>query len=116
MATLQVSDPGSVLDFEKLGEAMQGLPVSVQLFCLEQNLLGHLQTALRLAKECFQPISLRTRAEQDPDSGERWLVVAITVRKGTVPIREAYRRYTIQWAALVPYPALHQIRISYDLV
>jgi hypothetical protein len=88
---------------------------AVRIFCEKFRLHAHLETAIRLAQQCFRPSHVECHTEHDPESGEEWVVVGVFVPRGRVDLRSAYRQYTTQWADLVPWPARFLIRISYDL-
>jgi hypothetical protein len=116
VAALEVESPSPATDAEPNGTQQLPLSSSVQDFCRRHGLFSILQTAERLAKECFHPLRLEIEVEQDPESGEQWLVVRATIRKGVTERREAYSQYTSRWVQAVPWPALFLIRISYDVI
>jgi hypothetical protein len=54
--------------------------------------------------------------EEDPETGERWLLIAITVYGEVGEILEQYERYTEQWIAAVPWPERDKIRLSFNII
>lgn len=55
-------------------------------------------------------------AEEDPETGERWLLIAVTVFGEVGEILEQYERYTEQWVDAVSWPERDKIRLSFNII
>jgi hypothetical protein len=84
-------------------------------FCHRHGLLLILRTAVELAQRFFKPSSLRSHVERDPETGEEWIVVRVTVPAKPDQVRNAYRSYTREWARMMRGPERFLVRLSYDL-
>jgi hypothetical protein len=89
-------------------------PEPVLSFCRQHGVLAQLEAAVELARDCFEPSRLQIEAEQDPETGEQWLVIRVAVAGERELVRLAYRDYVRQWLRLVPGPERFLIRLSYD--
>jgi hypothetical protein len=95
------------------------IPLSEQVraFCQRHELMDHLVTAVNLARQCFSIIgSPIVHLEQDPEDAEWYLVLDIQVRGEEEDCSNAHRRYLRAWANSVPWPAVHLIRLLYEIV
>jgi len=54
--------------------------------------------------------------EVDPETGEDWLVVNLTVQGNRQDVLAAYRNYSCQWVRWVPWPERNLICVSYNIV
>jgi hypothetical protein len=91
-------------------------PDEVEAFCLAHGLAGHLSTAVKLARTCFDPITLQIELDQDDDTDEQWIVVRVDVRGSQESVLAAKQRYTGAWVAAVPWPERHSINLSFNIV
>jgi hypothetical protein len=86
-------------------------------FSFQQGILAYLQRALDLIAQCFSAIQeVQVQSEQDPDTGEDWLVLDITVHNEINEVLTQYDTYTSRWIAAVPWPERSKIRLSYNIV
>jgi hypothetical protein len=86
-------------------------------FCSQQGTLPHLSVALDLIEACFSSIqNLCLQPEQDPETGEEWLVLDITIQGDEEQILDAYSRYTDRWISTVPWPERNKIRLAYNII
>jgi len=93
------------------------LPPEVRPFCIKEGILNYVPVATDIIEQSFQQIDkIGMAVEEDPETGERWLLIAITVYGEVGEILEQYERYTEQWIASVPWPERHKIRLSYNIV
>jgi hypothetical protein len=119
------SDPvEDYLDLEPAEEASKvlqttvpGMSEEVLRFCGKEGVLQYLADAVRIIRQSFEQIeSLKAEVEEDPETGEKWLLISITVRGEVEAILEQYDRYTESWVFAVPWPECHKIRLSFDIV
>lgn len=93
------------------------LAPEVLSFGQQHVLLRYLQTACTLIESCFSSVeNLSVEVEHDPDGGEQWLVLSITIQGETEDILDQYQSYTHQWVSHVLWPERNKIRLSYDIV
>lgn len=94
------------------------IPDEVVRYCQSRGLLPHLETALRLADECFQPIHrLAVSVEPDPEVQDEekvvidiWLTMSVDEAVGH---QSAYNR---RWVDLAPPEAINQIVLIFYLL
>lgn len=91
------------------------LPDEVAAFCRRQCLEPYVQMASDLVKKCFSPQEIAFEMEVDPETGEDWLVVNITVQGNRQDVLAAYRSYSYEWVRSVPWPQRNLICVSYDI-
>jgi len=109
----------SLLDASLFGEPKENAWLSEDLlrFCSQQGILPYLPIAIDLAKTCFPSLQeLHPQREQDPETGEEWLVLDIMLQGDEEKILDAYDRYTDLWVAAVSWPERDKIRLSYNIV
>ena len=97
--------------------ALASLPADVERFCVRQGLIAHLSVALDLVERCFrynQEPTLQT--EQDPETGEEWVTIGITVGADAPEFIDRYDQYTSEIVVRIPWPQRDKIRLSYRLV
>jgi hypothetical protein len=86
-------------------------------YWLKHNLGIYLQIAIDLIQQCFSSIkTIGLVSEKDPDTGEEWLVIDVTVEGSIADVLNRYDQYTDLWVALVPWPQRDKIRLSYDII
>ncbi|MBI4641576.1 MAG: hypothetical protein HY731_12830 [Candidatus Tectomicrobia bacterium] len=86
-------------------------------FCLRQGILQHLLVALDLVEKYFSSIrELHLHYEHDPEIGEEWLVIEVTVQGEVEEVLDNYDTYTDCWVSSVPWADRHKIRLSYNIV
>ena len=94
------------------------LPEEVVRYCEQHDLLGHLETALRLAEEYFHPIE-RLEAEVQPDpevENEETVIIDIWVRLG---IEESIKRKAAwgrRWVESIPPSVIGQIVLLHHVI
>jgi hypothetical protein len=72
--------------------------------------------ALALVREYFASVqACQLRLEQDPETGEAWLVLEVTLQQDVDTLLAAYDGYTDRWVAQVPWPARDQIQLVYNV-
>jgi hypothetical protein len=85
-------------------------------YCLRQGLWQYLLVALDLVREYFASVqACQLRLEQDPETGEAWLVLEVTLQKDVDTLLADYDVYTDRWVAQVPWPACDQIQLVYNV-
>jgi hypothetical protein len=86
-------------------------------FCRQHDILTRLPVALALVEQCFSSIQgLELVSEEDPETGEVWLVIDVTVHNEINEVLAQYDTYTDQWVAAVPWPDRSKIRLAYNIV
>jgi hypothetical protein len=89
----------------------------VMHFCAKHGILPYLSIAIDLIKTCFSSLQdLHLQPEQDPETGEEWLGVDVTLQGNQEQVLAAYDKYTDDWVSAVPWPVRQKIRLSYTLV
>jgi hypothetical protein len=99
--------------------AVADVPLSdeVRDFCRRNDLLDHLSRAIELARQYFSIVGDPVvRLQQDPEIGEWYLDVEISVRGDESECARADREYLRIWANSTPWPAVHLIRPLFDIV
>jgi hypothetical protein len=93
------------------------LSQEVRDFCQRHQLLDHLARAIELARQCFSIVGDPVvQLEQDPEDGEWYLVLEIRVEGDEGACARADREYLRSWANSAPWPAVHLIRLLFDIV
>jgi hypothetical protein len=113
MREARMSIPSANLDTQWIAQFTTE-PEPILAFCRQHGILVKLETAVELARECFEPSGLQIEPEQDPETGEQWLVIRVAVAGEKESLRQAYRNYVRQWLRLVPEQERFLIRLSYD--
>ncbi|HEY8751335.1 MAG TPA: hypothetical protein VIM11_25355 [Tepidisphaeraceae bacterium] len=87
-------------------------------YCEAHNLLNHLETALRLADECFKPIeNLEVSVEPDPEvEGVETVVIDIWIRASVEVGLAQKSAYTKRWITSVPADILGRIALLFYLI
>lgn len=92
------------------------LTEEVRAFCRSHDLLEHLGRSMEFARNSFAIVGdPAIRLEEDPEDGERYLVLAIRVEGDECESARADQDYLRCWANSTPWPAVHLIRLVYDL-
>lgn len=90
-------------------------PADMTRFSEAHHLHDHARTAVALARRCFpKSHHLVFQLKRDPENGEEWLSLNLTVHSPPAEALEHYRRFVDEWVDLVPWPARNQIRLSYQ--
>jgi hypothetical protein len=93
------------------------LPPEVRPFCTKEGILNYVPVATEIIERSFQQIDkIRMAVEEDPETGERWLLIAITVYGEVGEVLEQYEQYTEQWVAAAPWPERDKIRLSFNII
>ena len=86
-------------------------------FCVQEGILQYAEVAIGLVQHHFESIqNLALQLQEDPETGEKWAAVDVTIRGELDEILDAYDRYTGQWVASAPWPERDKIRLSYNIV
>jgi hypothetical protein len=100
-----------------LGPPKSRLSHDALAFCLRQRLLRPLLIAIDLIKQYFPKVQdLHLQLDQDPETGDEWLVLDITVQGEVDDVLESYEAYTSQWVSSVPWPQRDKLRLSYNII
>jgi len=93
------------------------LPPEVRPFCMKEGILNYVPVATDIIEQSFQQIDkIGMAVEEDPETGEGWLLIAITVYGEVGEILEQYERYTEKWVDAVPWPERDKIRLSFNII
>lgn len=77
----------------------------------------YLIKAISLAQKHFPMImTLDVQSEQDPETGEEWTVLEITVEGDIEQILNCYDNYTDDWVTSVPWPFCEKVKLSFNIV
>ena len=119
------SDPvEDYLQFEvgqKIEESPQAsismIPPEVLSFCTQEGILNYLWAMTEIVKRSFLRIdNLAMDVEEDPETGEKWVLVSVAVRGAVEEILEEYDHYTEDLIFNVPWPERDKIRLSFNII
>jgi len=89
----------------------------VRVFCERHAIMGDLEKAIELARDCFSIVGIpHVRFEQDPEDGSSYVVLEVKVQGDENDCAESHMRYMSTWANSVGWPEVHLIRLIYDIV
>ena len=91
------------------------VPEDVMDFCCREGIMEYLQSALDLVSEHFPDAYTEVGLQSDYDSDDQWVTLNVRVRSSIEDILHRYDSYINDWVAAVPWPAVDQIRLSYDI-
>ena len=91
------------------------IPEDVLAFCQRESLLEYTRFAMELVKEHFRAHSVDVCLQNDLDTDDQWIILNVQVRDSVEDILRQYDSYIDDWVAAVPWPAVDQIRLSYDI-
>lgn len=81
------------------------LPPKLRAFCERLGITEYVPVVLRLIQESFpQATDPKIYEECDPESGEEWLAISVTVRGKRKDVQRQYDEYTDKKLQLVPWP------------
>jgi len=96
--------------------ASHALNEEVVAYCEAHHLLGHLETALRMAEQTMHPINrLSVTIESDPESDERTVVVDVWIRATVDEGLSRKAAFTRLWLDSVPPSVVGQIILLHYL-
>ena len=86
-------------------------------FCSRERITSYLSTAVNLVESSFPSTTgMKINLEKDPETGEEWLVLNVTIQGEVDEVLNNYDNYTIHWVSSVPWPECHKIRLSYNII
>jgi hypothetical protein len=92
------------------------LTSDVAQFCENAGIAHYVSEAQTLIKQHFNAASTpQFRVEEDPETGVRYLDIALTVQGTVEEVLDSYDRFTDQWVARVPDWARAHIRFAYSI-
>jgi len=93
------------------------IPPEVFQFCDQEQIVSYVPVAVDIIERSFSNLAeTEMRVEEDPETGEKWLMIAIAVQGTVETVLQDYDRYTESWLAAVPWPECHKIRLSFDIL
>jgi len=93
------------------------IPPQVLQFCIQERIVNYVPVAVGIIERSFHNVAeTEMRVEEDPESGEKWLMIAIAVQGTVENVLQDYDRYTESWLAAAPWPECHKIRLSFDIL
>ena len=93
------------------------IPPEVFQFCNQERIVNYVPVAVDIIERSFRNVAeTEMRVEEDPETGEKWLMIAIAVQGTVEDVLQDYDRYTESWLAAVPWPECHKIRLSFDIL
>ena len=124
MAHVSQSDPdgGAATEMSQLSEQLCSLglsegPPDALEYCLRQGLRQDLLTAIELVRQCFVKVhACHLRLEQDPETGEEWLVLDVTLQEDVDAVLAHCDVYTDRWITQTPWPERDKIRLVYNVM
>ena len=85
-------------------------------FCQRQRILLHLLYSFALIDKWFPTAhTLNAQVDHDPEIGEEWVTLTITVTGETADILDCYDEYTDRWVAAAPSSEVDRIRLCFDV-
>ena len=92
------------------------VPPEVVQFCIQERISKYVPVSVDIIERSFRNVvQTKMRVEEDPDTGEKWLMIAISVHGTVEDVLQDYDRYTESWVSAVPWPECHKIRLSFDI-
>ncbi len=86
-------------------------------FCSRRGISQYLLRALTLTEQHFRSVrQISTETEQDPETGEKWLILDVMIEGDVDDVLDNYDNYTDAWVASVPWPERDMIRLSYNII
>jgi len=86
-------------------------------FSYHHHIFGHLQTAVRIARDSFKQLhGLHVTVESDRESDEEWIVLTARVNGDVSDVLDMYDKYTAQTVDAIPWPSRDKIRLIYDII
>jgi hypothetical protein len=93
------------------------LPPEVLPFCTKEGISHYVLIAIDLIERNFPEVDkVEMQVEEDPETGEKWLLIEIVAHGRLEEVVENYNRYTECWISSVPWPERHKIRLSFAIV
>lgn len=91
--------------------------LEVRRFCAKHGIEQYLSSTIELVKSCFEDIrELYLEIEEDPETGEEWLSINVTVAGTIEEVLASYEQYTSRLLSRVPWPQRSKFRLSYNIV
>ena len=76
----------------------------------------HLLKAVSLVNKHFSDMqTMDVHWEQDPEVGEKWIVIKVTIEDEVDQVLDRYDQYTEEWIASTSWPERERIRFSYNI-
>ena len=86
-------------------------------YCLQHGLQQYLFTAIALIGQWFPSIhACRLRLEQEPETGEEWLVIEVTLQEDVDEVLSSCDAYTDRWVVQVSWPERDKIQLVYNVL
>ena len=81
------------------------IPPEVLSFCMKEEILNYVSVATETVKRNFQQVEdSELVVEEDPETGEKWVLVSINVHGDVEEVLNQYEDYTEDWVSGVPWP------------
>lgn len=86
-------------------------------FSTRQGIEDYLKVGITLVQGCFSPIrNIDLQLEEDPETGEEWVIINVTVQGEVGEVLDDYERYTEEWVTSVPWPEREKVCLSYNII
>jgi hypothetical protein len=93
------------------------VPPEMAQFCIQERIVNYVPVAIDIIERSFRNLAeTKMRVEEDLETGEKWLMIAIAVHGTVEDVLQDYDRYTESWLTAVPWPECHKIRLSFDIL
>ncbi|MBM4307352.1 MAG: hypothetical protein FJ115_06290 [Deltaproteobacteria bacterium] len=97
--------------------SISNIPPEVLSFCKQEEILNYLWEMIGIVNKSFTRIDdIEVEMEEDPETGEKWVLVSIMVRGTVEEILAEYDHYTEKWVSTAPWPERHKIRLSFNII
>jgi len=97
--------------------SISNIPAEVLSFCKQEGILNCLWGMIEIVKKSFERIdNIEVEMEEDPETGERWVLVSIIVEGIVEEILKEYDHYTEEFISKVPWPERDKIRLSFNII
>jgi hypothetical protein len=95
------------------------IPLSreAEAFCCQQGIREYVTLVSSLLNQCFSDIrDVDSEVLQDPDTGDRLLVIHMEVKGEIEEILDMYDKYTEEIISRIPWPERGKINLSYIII
>ena len=107
------TEPSSALDYSEL---LLEKPM-LRDFCERLGIAKYLQKNIDIIYHVFPSVlRLEFRLEQDPETGDEWLGIDMTVRAEVDEFLNSYDDYIEKWQEIAPWPISSKIVLSYNIL
>jgi len=112
-----IIQPGNRMIYTAVSPTEPFLSEELSDFSNRYNISAHLRTAIEILKASFPSVErVNLQLEQDPESGDEWILINFDVSGRVDDILLRYDHYTDLLVKSVPWPERDRIRIAYNIM